>query len=314
MSSEFNNEVITPIPKEENELIENESYSCTECSSNIEILSLDDINNIMSFKCPIHGTKTMTIKDYLNNMKINTFLYSKCETCKKQQNEINNNEIFNYCTKCQLIICNKCIINHDKDHFLIKNDLRMTRCKLHPKNINISYCLDCNCHVCKECLKHRKHMKHNKQIIDEIEPSYVEIKALIKVINEYKTKMNNSIIEKNNKLVDVENKYNEDKEKETLEYHNLIINNKKKLEDELKQSEDNYNYDINEIKIKYEKELKERKDILNQNNKLINDKYKLLNDNNKVNYDKKLDILEKKYKNDIKKIENLFKEKINHLK
>lgn len=222
MSSD-NYQTITPTPKEENELNDNESYLCTECSSNIEIISLDEKNNIMSFKCPNHGSKNMTINDYLNNMKKNAFLYNKCYSCQKQQNEINNNELFKYCTDCQLIICNNCIMNHDKQHFKIKNNLKTTICNLHPKNKNISYCVDCKCHLCKECLKHRKHMRHKKQIIEEIKPSFDEINTLLKVINEYKVNINNSEIEENNKLVELDNKFNEDKEKETAEFNKDII-------------------------------------------------------------------------------------------
>ena len=47
MSSNIEPETLTPVPKEENELKDNQSYSCTECSSLIEITSLDEINNIL---------------------------------------------------------------------------------------------------------------------------------------------------------------------------------------------------------------------------------------------------------------------------
>ena len=137
----------------ENYLIENEQYSCTECPSNIEINSIDEINNIISFSCPSHGNKSITIKDYLKDMKKNTFYYNKCNSCGKQQNKINNNEIFNFCLNCKIILCNKCIVNHDKNHLSIKNNKIKTKCILHPKNNNLIYCLDCNCHLCKECFR-----------------------------------------------------------------------------------------------------------------------------------------------------------------
>ena len=213
MSANNEPETLTPELKEENELKENESYVCTECSSFIEITSLDDINNIISFNCPSHGAKTMTIKDYLEKMKKNTFLYSACSSCKKKQNEINNNEIFNYCTNCKIIICNKCIINHDRKHYIIKNNKNLTICPLHPNNNNLSYCLDCNCHICKECIKHRKHMEHKKRNIQEIEPSDDEINSLLKLIKTYKDKINSSQIEKNNQLLEIEKKFNEEKKK-----------------------------------------------------------------------------------------------------
>ena len=303
-----------PTPKGENELKENTSYLCTESTSNIEILSLDEINNIISFKCPSHGTRSMKIEEYLNNMKKNTFLYNKCSKCQKQQNEINNSEIFNFCTNCNLIICNKCIFEHDKTHFLIKNNKRLTKCILHPKNNNSTYCFDCNCHLCKECLKHRKHIRHKKQSIEEIEPSYEEINVLLKLINKYKDKMNSYEIEKNNQLIEIENKYNENKAKANDEYNINILKNKKDLDNELIESENTFNDEINEIKKIYEKEMKDKKNRLENRNKSINDKYKRVNENDKNTYDKKLGGLEQSYKNEIKKIENEFKQKTIQLK
>ena len=145
-------------------------------------MSVDEINNIISFKCPSHGTKSITIKDYLKDMKKNTYLNNICNTCQKQY-YLNIKEAFNYCTNCKIILCGKCIQNHDKNHIIIKSNKITTKCSLHPKNNNVVYCLDCNCHLCKECSKHRKHMRHNKQNIEDIEPSYEEINYLLKIIN-----------------------------------------------------------------------------------------------------------------------------------
>ena len=314
MSANIRPETLTPELKEENELKENESYACTECSSFIEITSLDDINNIISFKCPSHGTKTMTIKDYLEKMKKNTFLYSECSSCKKKQNEINNNEIFNYCTNCKIIICNKCIINHDRKHYIFKNNKNMTICPLHPKNNNLSYCLDCNCHICKECMKHRKHMEHKKRNIQEIEPSDDEINSLLKLINTYKEEINSSQKEKKNQLLEIENKFNEEKKKEEENYKNSVDKTKKNKENELKESETNYQNEINEIKIKYDKEFNERKIIFENNKKLINKKYENIEVFYKEKFNKKNEILKKKFENEKKRIENTFKAKIDNFK
>ena len=75
VDNNVNQELLTPKGK-----IENECYACTECSSNIEILDLDEINNILSFKCPIHGEKSITIREYMENMVKNTFLYIRCSS------------------------------------------------------------------------------------------------------------------------------------------------------------------------------------------------------------------------------------------
>ena len=254
---------------EQNDLKENESYSCTECSSNIEITSIDESSNILTFKCSLHGEKTMSIKDYLNDMKKYTYLYSECNSCKKQQNQMNSNEIFNFCTNCQLVICNNCSQNHNISHSIIKNNKTKIKCNLHPNNNNISYCLDCNCHLCIECLKHRKHMSHKKKTIEEIEPSYEEMNSLLKIINNYKDKKSNFQLEKINKLSEIENQYNLDKERENDDYIKIILNTKKKLENELIDNEKNYNNEIYELKKKYEKEIILKKEELDKKNILI---------------------------------------------
>ena len=63
-------------PSGEDEITQDECYSCSECNSNIEIQELDYNNNIISFQCSIHGFKTMSIKEYFDVMPNNTFYYS----------------------------------------------------------------------------------------------------------------------------------------------------------------------------------------------------------------------------------------------
>ena len=44
-------------------------------------------------------------------------------------------------------------------------------CRKHiscKNNKYVSYCFDCNCHLCEECLKTREHICHNKNNIIEI--------------------------------------------------------------------------------------------------------------------------------------------------
>ena len=213
-----------------NEPKENQSYSCTDCPRVIEIISLDEVNNTLLFKCPSCGQKEMSIKDYLNNMKKNTYLYSACSSCKKNQNEVNNNEIFNYCTLCKIVLCNSCIANHDNGHYKIENNKILTNCLIHPKNYNISYCLDCNCHICNECIEHRKHMRHNIRAIKDNQPSNEEVNNLLNLIYKYKDQINSSELEKNKKLIERENKFNIDMEKIKTNYEISIIDTKQKLQ------------------------------------------------------------------------------------
>ena len=76
------------IEREEN--LKNDSYTCTLCSSKIEILSIK--NNNIKFKClnndikNNHGLKIMPLKEYLEDMVKNTYLFSKCSICGEKQN------------------------------------------------------------------------------------------------------------------------------------------------------------------------------------------------------------------------------------
>ena len=118
-------------------------YNCTECSSLIEILTIDDINNLIEFKClnkkNNHGKKTMTIKEFLEKMK------------KYNSNTINQK-----------------------------------KCELHKKsNEFISYCFDCNMHLCKQCLRTRVHINHIKNNLIEIQPMEEELNIINDVILDY---------------------------------------------------------------------------------------------------------------------------------
>ena len=191
------------------------------------------------------------------------------------------------------------MIKNDKNHLIIEGNKITIKCHLHPNNKNILYCLDCNFHLCKECSNHRKHMRHKKQIIEDIQPSQEEINFFLKIINEYKNKINNSGVEKENKLVELKNNLNKNKQKETKDFNLAILNKKNEFEKELIENENKYNYEINELKKKYEKELLQKKSIFENKDKSIKDKYNQINQNIKFNYEKKLNILELSYKDEV---------------
>ena len=112
-------------------------YNCTKCSSSVEILSINEKENLLTFKClnPIekdnHNIQTISIAEYINTMKKYTFSCSECSICKKLQNQSKDIPIFSYCIKCDKIICNDCISEHlklyEKNHpnmskeYIIKN-------------------------------------------------------------------------------------------------------------------------------------------------------------------------------------------------
>ena len=193
--------IITPYADNEEYYI----YTCNKCPLNIEIISLNELNNLITFKCINHGTQSMRINEYLSEMKKTIDLYYKCTICKKIQNEEKNNEIFKYCINCNLVFCNKCISVHDKDHLVIKCFDIYTKCKLHPNNNNELFCHDCNCHICKECQKQRTHFQHKKSTFAEIEPTPAELNIFSKIISNYKEILKNFEVSKNLKKSEKEN-------------------------------------------------------------------------------------------------------------
>ena len=119
-------------------ILKNINYNCPECSSIIEILSINETSNIIEFKClNKHNSKGMAINEYLEKMDF-------------YRNKTINEDI----------------------------------CKIHNVNNNkyISYCFDCNLHLCKECLSSKKHINHFKNSIFEIQPDITELDIIKEII------------------------------------------------------------------------------------------------------------------------------------
>ena len=250
-------------------------YNCTECSSLIEILSINEESNIIEFRClnkDCHDAKkTMSIKEYLEKME------------KNKQKSINKD-------KC-------------REHISCKN------------NKYVSYCFDCNCHLCEECLKTREHICHNKNNIIEIKPIKEELNVIEEVIKHYKNKIENLKNEKINKKKDLENLLNQEKIKEDIKIKNKIKTNEQIKIKELKLNHVQYISDIEEIKKKYEKEIKDRENKYKKDEAEINNKYKIMYEKEYIFYKLKMDELLKKYKDIIdnlkydERIENMINTK-----
>ena len=143
-------------------------YTCTECPSTIEIISINESENSIKFKClnvESHGKK-LHLKDYFQ--KINNYKETLLDGLK---------------VECQ-------------KHLSSKN------------NIFVGYCLDCNCQLCQNCLKTRIHFNHKKNSILEIEPKQEELNIIDKVIQIYKKqlkKLESKQENNNKKLEDAKN-------------------------------------------------------------------------------------------------------------
>ena len=220
-------------------------YNCTECSSPIEILNINEKRNLIEFKCIINKhIKILSIKEYIKKMK-------------KFNNKNINDDI--------------CIVNSHNNKFEY-------------------FCLDCKKHLCKECIKTRNHINHNKKIIIEIKPSEKELNIIENVIKSYEDKISYLERDKFNKIKEMKNKL-KDSEYKLKEKNELQIKkNKIKKEEEIKIKNDEYLSCKQNIKDKYENEINE-----------ITNKYKIIEDNDKNIYEKELLDLNDKYKRKIKR-------------
>ena len=315
----------TPSPMINEEIfLANESYACTECKSEIEILSLDNEKIKMTFKClnnniqNNHGIQTFPIRTYINKMKNNTYIYDICSICKNIQVNSKNKIIFNFCTKCEEIICDKCKEEHVKDnkyHYFIKNNQKPVLCHKHPNNKNIEYCLKCKSNLCIECLKSGEHAGHRKNNLLEVKPSEEEINIIVNYIDSLR-----------NKKKDLE----EAKEKKKIELYNKLIINKKKVHSNLnkyiklqksifkKKVDLNTKKLVNELtllKKEYENKIKLKMDIFKQLVKNGEHKYKLLIENYTINfYKNKINKIDIKYSNDYKNFTTFYDNQINDIK
>ena len=242
-------------------------YNCTECSSLIEILLINEDKNIIKFKCinkNCGAKKEMPINEYFEKME-------------KHKQRLVNEDI----------------------------------CREHNSNKYVSYCFDCNCHLCEECLKTGEHIGHNKNNIIEIKPIKEELNIIEEVIKDYEIKIENLKNEKINRIKELENSLSAKKINEDEKLKNKIELNRKKKSSEVKLNHDKYISDLKEIKKRYEKEIKDRENKYKKEEDKIYNKYKILEEKEHIIYKLKSEELDKKYHDIInnltydKKIENM---------
>ena len=93
-------------------------YNCTECSSIIEIISINEKENIIEFRCVNNNhRKKLPIKEYINKMKKYNDKYSNNDICI---NNNHNNKYEYFCFDCNEHLCKECLksrnhINHKQN-------------------------------------------------------------------------------------------------------------------------------------------------------------------------------------------------------
>ena len=230
MSKEFqkiennSSEAPLPSPKEgETEELKNNNFTiCPDCGSSIEILSINENNFSIKYKCLNEKNKhvetefTIAISVYFENIK------------KIKENKI---------------------------------DELKDRCHIENHNLNkyVSYCLDCKCHLCDECLKTREHINHRKSNMIEIQPREEEIKLIKEVINDYRNEKEKLENIKNEQTKEIKKSFEKEIKKEEDKYEEKRNTNKDEKEEKLRLNKNKYLSDLEDIKKEYEKQLKLRK-------------------------------------------------------
>ena len=158
----------------------------------------------------------------------------------------------------------------DNDNVNINKDI----CQIH-KNQYMSFCFDCKKHLCKDCLKTRDHIYHNKNNIIEIQPIKTELEIIKKIVKYYDDKLEKL---KNKKFL-IKKRLNSFLDKCKTDIDNILqkeINSsetKKKLE--LENNKIKFSSDIKKIREKYEREIKNLKELFNKNEIIIENKYQI---------------------------------------
>ena len=91
-------------------------YNCTKCQSPVEILSLNEKECKITFKCINNKHKiNISIKDYINEMRVLNNKNINNDICEENQH---NRQYEYYCTNCNKHLCKACLKSRKHiDHF-----------------------------------------------------------------------------------------------------------------------------------------------------------------------------------------------------
>ena len=106
--------------------------------------------------------------------------------CEKNDNHNNKLKINEYLEKMKKYIDNRNLYG---------------KCEIHIQNEYEYYCLDCKLNLCKDCNK--KHKKHTKKILMDLEFEDEELTIINNKIKNYQNKINDLIKENENKKAEL---------------------------------------------------------------------------------------------------------------
>ena len=202
---------------EEIKKLPNDQYTCTECSLVPEILNIDYEFNQIEFKCKIHGTKKLSLKDYFIESAQFSYFSFRCNECKQfqkdfimnqnisiEEHELLLNEImFKYCYQCKKTLCPNCSKKHSHKKFLLPVNQLNNKCNMHYSEENYNfYCITCAENICNDT-RDTTHKDHFIEVLAKLHPKEEDINIIMSKNNlikkniellEYLYKINNTII------------------------------------------------------------------------------------------------------------------------
>ena len=291
-------------------------YNCSECSSNIEVLALDE--NKLKFICNNKDNKhniDIEIKEYLNKMK----KFNKIETNDDICNE-HKKKYKSYCFDCNIHLCKECLSTREHNyHYIINIKQILPKNKILNKIKNL---IEGNTRKINELNKSKKEVENtlnnilnnnikkieevinkNKKTNDQKEKEELTLNnnkyeiEIKKLKEEYENKIRTKKLEYNNNINNIKNKYKIKNEKNENIYNNKINQLKKQIELKIKE----YKHDEKiELKTNYNKIIEI---IYNTYLKYNNNYYNSLNINNIYDYKKNKKMINNKIIYNKKEIE-----------
>ena len=254
-------------PGLEEDIINDYFTICPDCSSQIEILSINEENCVIQFRCIKYNKNyIMSIKDYLQKIKQIKNINIKDLKNKCKNSSHRNNNYVCYCLDCNSNLCNECL---------------KTRIHINHRKTNIIEITP---------------IKEELNIIEEVIKDYkLKLENLKKEQKQKTEKLKHLLVrDKNNENIKFQSIL---KSNETLKTNEIMLNDsayisdieqiKKRFENEIRIRKNKYENDYNGIINKY-KLINEKATIKHKlKNEKLDNKY--LNKINNFEFDKKID-------------------------
>jgi len=135
---------------------ETEAHICYYCQKMYS--SLMEFNNCNHRICETCMFQTIFLNN-IKDLKGDNIITVNCKCGKGNLDQTLNDIISNIKNKTQLDEMNKGETKDDAD------EIELERCKNHPNSYLNNYCIECNCHICKECQSDKTNGHHFHRIV-----------------------------------------------------------------------------------------------------------------------------------------------------